>query len=659
MPRFAAAFLQQPDILDVHSAINRFAHVVHRQQGDSGRCQCFHFYAGSPHGFGCDCAVNRRRATVGFKFDSYPGQRDRMAKRDEFGGAFGPLNGRDACHAQNIAFLGTAFEYPLKCRRQHTDGAAGNGHPVRLGFFSDIDHVGLALRVEMREFVQGSPQENMAFHDRTLLSLVYHITVKLLAFSLILSLVAAPLAAQQLPDLGDASEAVLSQLQERRFGEAIMRQIRSSPDFMNDPEVTDYLNRVGFALVANSPDPGGHFEFFAVNSMVVNAFALPGGFIGVHSGLILTAQSESELVGVIGHEIAHVTQRHIARMLAAQKKTGLASLAAIAVAILAASSSPELAQAAILAAQAVPMQSRLNYSRDHEREADRVGLQIVQKSHYDVHAIPMFFERLQRASRVYEGGAPSYLRTHPMTFERIADIQSRTRDIPFRQVPDSLEFQLVRSRLVALNGQPADAVANFTRRIEEKKHSNELASRYGLVVATLRVEQLKTRDLETADVHVESLLKDAGDDPMVLALAANLDIRAGRTQSGLDAYQRALISFPTRRSLMYGYATTLLDSGQNRMAVEFLERSIMRAQPDPRLYELQARGHASLGERMAQHRALAEASLLRGNLAAAIEQLRLAKLSGDGDFYDQSSVDARLKELMGLDAELRERADTN
>lgn len=579
-----------------------------------------------------------------------------MAKRDEFGGALGSLNGGDACHAQNIAFVGSAFEYPVKRCRQHTDRAGGNCHPVCLGFFPDIDHVGLALGVEMSEFVQGSPQENLPFDDRTLLSVVYHITVKLLVFLLVLGLAAAPLGAQQLPDLGDASEAVLSPLQERRFGEAIMRQIRSSPEFMDDPEVTDYLSRIGFTLVANSPDPGGHFEFFAIDSMVVNAFALPGGFIGVHSGLILIAQSESELVGVIGHETAHVTQRHIARMLASQKKTGLASLAAIAVAILAASSSPELAQAAIIAAQAVPIQSQLNYSRDHEREADRIGLQIVQKSHYDVHAIPMFFERLQRASRVYEGGgAPSYLRTHPMTFERIADIQNRTRDIPFRQVPDSLEFQLIRARLMALNGPPADAVAMFTRRIEENKHANELASRYGLVVAMQRVEKLRTRDLETAGVHVTSLLQDAGDDPMVLALAANLEIRAGRIQSGLDAYQRALKSFPTRRSLMYGYATALLNSGQNQMAVQFLERSITRAPPDFRLYELQARGHASLGERLAQHRALAEASLLRGNLAAAIEQLRLAKLSGDGDFYDRSSVDARLRELVTLDAELRQR----
>jgi beta-barrel assembly-enhancing protease len=513
--------------------------------------------------------------------------------------------------------------------------------------------VSLALGVEMSEIVQGFPRENLSIGNRTLLSVVYHIIVKLLAFFLIVALAGAPLRAQQLPDLGDSSASVLSPLQERRFGESIMRQIRSSPEYLDDPEVNDYLERIGFALVANIPDPGGHFEFFAINNMAVNAFALPGGFIGVHTGLILAAQSESELVGVLAHETAHVTQHHIARMMAAQKKSGMASLAAIAVAILAAGVSPELSQAAIIAAQAAPLQSQLNYSRDHEREADRVGLQIVQKSHYDVHAIPMFFERLQRSSRVYEGGAPSYLRTHPMTFERIADIQSRIRDIPFHQIPDSLEFQLVRARLIALRERPADGVAIFAKRIEEKKQANELASRYGLVVAMLRADGLKPSDLATASAHVELLLKDAGNDPMVLALAAGLEIRAGRMQSGLDAYQRALKSFPTRKSLMYGYATALLDNGQDRMAIQFLERAIMRTSEDARLYELEARGHASLGEMLAQHRALAEASLVRGNLAAAIEQLRLAKKSGDGDFYDLSSVDARLRELMILDAEQR------
>lgn len=483
--------------------------------------------------------------------------------------------------------------------------------------------------------------------------LYYHSIVKLTAFLLALLLFGATADAQDLPDLGDASQATLSPGDELRFGESIMRQIRSSRGYLDDPEVADYLNQVGFSLVANSPDPGGHFEFFAVRDKSVNAFALPGGFIGVHSGLVLTAQSESELIGVVAHEIAHVTQKHIARMIAVQQKSSLVSLAAIAVAILAARSNAELSQAAIVAAQAAPLQSQLNYSRDHEREADRIGLQIVQKTGYDVHAIPVFFERLQRASQIYEGGAPSYLRTHPLTFERIADVQNRTRDLPYKQVPDSLAFQLIRGRLLALDGTPAEAQLVFRKRVEERKYTNEIAARYGLAVALTRADKIAPADLAAARDQVGWLLAHAPDNPTILALAAELDTRTGNVEAGLQRYRRALNLYPTRKSIMYGYAQALLDDAQASEAVLFLERCVDRIDSDPRLYEFKASAHEALGERLRQHRAQAEALFLRGNLAAAIEQLRLAQASSDGDFYDRSSVDARLREFMKLDAELR------
>jgi predicted Zn-dependent protease len=198
-------------------------------------------------------------------------------------------------------------------------------------------------------------------------------------------------AADELPDLGDASQGALSPMQERRLGEGIMSQIRAAPAYLDDPDVADYLNAVGYRLVTSGPDPGGAFEFFAVSDGAVNAFALPGGFIGVHSGLLLTARSESELASVLSHEIAHVTQKHLARMIAAQQRTGLASMAALAVAILAARANPQISQAAIVAAQAGSIQSQLNFTREHEREADRIGLQVMEKSGFDVISFEGFF----------------------------------------------------------------------------------------------------------------------------------------------------------------------------------------------------------------------------------------------------------------------------
>jgi predicted Zn-dependent protease len=460
---------------------------------------------------------------------------------------------------------------------------------------------------------------------------------------------AAP-AANELPDLGDASQSTISAVQERQLGESIMRQIRASPAYLDDAEVADYLNAIGQTLVASSPDPGGHFDFFAIAEPSINAFALPGGFIGVHSGLLLSAQSESELASVLGHEIAHVTQKHIARMLAAQQRSGLASMAALAVAILAARSNAELSQAAIATAQASAIQSQLNYSRDHEREADRIGLQIVEQAGFDAHAMPVFLERLQRASRLYEGGAPSYLRTHPLTFERVADVQNRTQQLPFRQVPDSLTFHLVRARLAVLQANPREAVAAFSKQLQERKYANEAGARYGLVVALLRAGNAKA-----AAAELQRLQAAAPRNPMIMALAAEVYIQQGAARQGLETYRRALTDSPGRRGLIYGYAGALIDLQQAQQAADFLADQAERNRSDPKLYELQAKAYAQLGKKLLRHRAQSEAYLLRGNLTAAIEQLRIARAAGDGDFYLQSSVEARLKELMEIDAEARRR----
>jgi predicted Zn-dependent protease len=459
---------------------------------------------------------------------------------------------------------------------------------------------------------------------------------------------AAAAAGDELPDLGDASQSVITPAQERKLGESIMRQIRADPAYLDDAEVADYLNSIGYRLVGSSPDPAGPFEFFCVRDNSVNAFALPGGFVGVHSGLLLVAQSESELASVLGHEIAHVTQHHIARLIAGQQKAGLASMAALAVAILAARSNADIAQAAIVGAQAGMIQSQLNFTREHEREADRIGLQIMDKSGFDVHAMPVFFERLQKATRIYETNAPSYLRTHPVTYERIADVQNRIQNLPFRQVPDEIEFQLVRARLTAMDGNPREAAANFTRLLNERKVASEAAARYGLVVALLRAGEP-----ERARREMTQLQAMKAKSPMIDALAAQTLVANGEIDRGLAVYREALRANPGRKSLAYGYAETLINARRAPEALEFLATRLDTRSTDARLYEIQARGYAATGKRLAQHRALAEAYALRGNLAGAIEQLQIAQKAGDGDFYQQSSVEARLKEFVALDTESR------
>lgn len=457
-------------------------------------------------------------------------------------------------------------------------------------------------------------------------------------------------AADTLPDLGDASQAVVTSQQMRQLGEQIMLQIRESPQYLDDPEITDYINALGFRLVAVSPDAQQDFEFFVVNDRTVNAFALPGGFVGVHTGLILTSTSESELAAVLGHEIAHVTQRHIARLFAQQQRAGYVSLAAIALAILAARSSPDLAQAAVAGAQYASLQTALNFTRDNESDADRVGLQILERSGFDPHAMPVFLERLQRTYRIYETNAPSYARTHPLTHERIADVQNRTDAMPFRQVPDSLAFQLVRARLQSQERDARDAVAYFDDILAQRKSVSEVPPRYGLVNALLRGKQVARAATEMARLQAM-----APDEPMVWTLAARVRLAAGRPADVLPFYREALAKFPGRRALVYDYARALLDARQPADSLTLVSDALRQRRQDGHLYELQAESYAGLGQHLQQHRALAEAYVLAGSIPAAVEQLQLALRARDGDFYQLSSAEARLKELRRVEEESRKR----
>ncbi|HMK24139.1 MAG TPA: M48 family metalloprotease [Terriglobales bacterium] len=454
--------------------------------------------------------------------------------------------------------------------------------------------------------------------------------------------------ADDLPELGDVSRTTITAVQERQLGEGIMRQIRSVPQYVDDPEVTDYINGLGYRLVANAPTVEQQFEFFVLADKTVNAFALPGGFIGVHTGLIITAQSESELAAVLGHEIGHVSQRHIARMFTQQKQAGIASMAALALAILAARSSPDLAQAAVAGAQYATYQTAVNFTRDNEREADRVGVQILEKSGFDPRAMPAFLERLQRSYRLYDTNAPSYARTHPLTYERIADVENRVQGLPYKQVPDSLDFQLIRARLEARDMNPRDGVAFFDDILTEKKTVNDVPARYGLVMSLMRL-----KDYQRAAREMTTLLAEAPDSAIVVALAGRVKVASGDTRGALELYAAAIKRFPRNRAISYDYARVLLDSKRPKEALQLVTHALEYSRADSRLYQLQAECYAALGQALQQHRSLAEAYVVLGSLPAAIDQLQIALKAGDGDFYQLSSAEARLRELRALDAERR------
>ncbi|KXS33677.1 MAG: Peptidase M48 Ste24p [Candidatus Gallionella acididurans] len=451
-----------------------------------------------------------------------------------------------------------------------------------------------------------------------------------------------------LPDLGDVSQAALTPLQEREIGQQSMMQIRASKQFLDDSEVNDYLNQIGYRLVENSPEPGLEFEFFAVNDYGINAFAMPGGFIGVNAGLLLITQSESELASVLSHEISHVTQHHLARMIASQQGDSLISMATIALAILAARTNPQASEAAIISAQARSMQKQLNFTRSYEEEADRIGLQLLRKSGFNTHAMPEFLERMQNSTRLLEGNAPNYMRTHPITSDRIAEIENRVQKDPYRLIPDSLNFQLVRTKLIGAQKTAPAAIAFFSEALGPQGYGNPVAQRYGLVSALLRDNQI-----DRAAQELAILRKQAQDNPMYRnnPMIATLTGRVMRAQKNnaatLAFYRNAVLNFPQHRALTYDYADLLLQDNQAETALKLLSEQVGLHPTDTRLYDLQARAYAMQGKALEEHQALAYSYAWQGNLYAAMEQLEMAKQAG-GSFYQLSSIESDLRELREL-----------
>jgi len=456
-----------------------------------------------------------------------------------------------------------------------------------------------------------------------------------------------------LPTLGDVDSEDLTPAVERRLGEQIMREVRRDPAYLADPESTEYINYLGYQLVSVSASRSIDFVFFMVRDPMLNAFALPGGFIGIHSGLVIAAQSESELAGVVAHEIGHVTQRHIARMLAKQKESTAMAIGAILLAILAAraggSSSGDLAQAAVVGGQAAALQQQLNFSRDAEREADRVGFQTLTDAGFDNRGMEAFFTRLQAGSRLYEGTAPAYLRTHPMTVERISDMQNRTRDPPVRQRPDSLDFLLVRARLKVIQETSVqgwrDQLDYFEGQLKNRTMSSEVAARYGAAVAAQR---LNLPDLAVQNATAARRLTKVPS-AMLDKLVAETRFAAARTdverRAALEAARDTASRFPLSAMAVANYIELLNRSGDHAAAIAYLREQEAITRNQAGYFFLLSRSYGALGKQSLQHQATAEMYSLLGARGAALQQFELARNANDGDYFTMAEIDARIRDL--------------
>ena len=446
-----------------------------------------------------------------------------------------------------------------------------------------------------------------------------------------------------LPNLGDESGIVISPVEERKIGERVFRQIRGSLRYVSDPEVSLYIQDLGQKLIAHSDSTDSPFTFFILEDPTINAFAMPGGFIGMHTGLIMAAQSESEVAGVLAHEIAHITQRHLQRMFAESKRTSkkvlLGMLAALA---LAAAGETAGAGAAAAVAQAGGIQQQLNFSRANEEEADRVGIEILASTGLDPQGVPAFFERMQTWGRLNETNLPEFLRTHPVTSNRIADSRDRAQRYPYRQVPDTIEFYRVRAKLRAQASSDPNRIVNaFKDNLTHGKYRNLEAERYGYAWALLRVG-----GYEEARDQATILLKGYPNTVYYWILRAEVELQARQYDAALQRYAEAEQRFPRDQILARYYAAALLKAGKAQHAMKLIKKAMgTNNDHDPALQKMLATAAGEAGDLFQAHQALAAYYYESGNPDAAIQQLQIAKRHTGGSFYLQAGLDARIKEI--------------
>ena len=291
--------------------------------------------------------------------------------------------------------------------------------------------------------------------------------------------------------------------------------------------------------------------------------------------------------------------------------------------------------------QGSAIQAQLAFNRDFEREADRIGFQTLSGAGFDVRAMSVFFEKMQRYARAFDDGkVPSYLRTHPVTTERITDAEARAATVPYKQRADSLEYHLVRAKVRAEAPDPADAVRMFTDAVNDRRFANEPGARYGLAIALLRANDPKRAEAEIARLRGAGVASS-----MIETLAARARAAQGDHAGALALLQSALGRYPHRRPVLYAMLDAHQALGRPDEVLAALAGPLRLYPRDARLHEARARAYAAQGKRLLQHQAQAEVYVLRGSLPSAIEQLQLAQGAGDGNFYELSAVDARLKEL--------------
>lgn len=446
-----------------------------------------------------------------------------------------------------------------------------------------------------------------------------------------------------LPDIGTPADATIARSDEYRIGAMIMRQLRDENQILEDPEMDEYLQAVGSRVAAQAPDGSGRFTFFVVRDPGINAFALPGGFIGVNHGLILATRNESELASVLAHEIAHVTQRHIARTVRAQGRQSLATMAAVLAAILvgaATGAGGDAMTGAIAAAQGIAAQQQINFTRANEYEADRVGIGYLAAAGFEPRAMPDFFDTMGRRTGLAATQVPEFLQTHPVSSNRIAESRSRAAQYPRKTVEDSTTYRLARSRLRVIGAPREAAPADARAATQPDGAETPLEARYALALRLMASGQAP----QAAEILAGLLEQNEG--LIWLHTALGQAQMAGKLENdALATFQHAIGLFPRNVPLSLRYAEALMATGRAKDAHALLLDLFNNVPPTPPQIRLTALAASAAGDTGDAYHYMSEYHIATGDLPLAAQQLELALAAPNLTPVQRERFRARLAEV--------------
>ncbi len=442
----------------------------------------------------------------------------------------------------------------------------------------------------------------------------------------------------QLPDLGSQAESFLSDEKAKLLGKSFIRQSRYRMPYISDPELVGYINRLGNRLLEASPDAGEDYNFYLIDDNVINAFAVPGGYIAMHKAILTKSETESELASVIAHEISHITQSHISRRLENSKYDSWVALGALLAAV--ASGSADAAQAAIGVSQASILDRQLSYSRDFEAEADSLGIRLLSRAGFDPSAMPRFFKRLLDENRVSEASSLEFLRSHPLTVSRITESAQRVANYPEAAPQDNHEFLMMQAKAQAVYAK--DSLLSrklFSDRIANGDKS--LPTHYGYAIALS-----KNGEYDSARREFTKILKDHPNNASVRLMEADNELEANNIDLGLAKLRKAYQDETRKGNSIIDlyYANALVLTNHTDEAIPIIRNALSKNKSEPYLHFLLARAYAAKGDKKGSYRERGEYHYLRGNYQFAIEQFkrafRLVKTE-----YERESLGARIEDV--------------